>query len=595
MTRLAALPLLTFALYAAPVRADVSPEDIWRVLDAIPGVSAIASRKPDGLVLSNVTIAIPETPKPENLVLSLDTLILTRSGDGAVEVTAAPDIRLTWIEADQSRLSGTIAIPGARAFVSGSLEPGQLWIDSAFPTITPDLTETGPGATDRATITGTVTDLTAALARPSADDGLASMSLTIGSGDLSLKGTSANEALDAVLRLAGFNATLRLSPGYLTDPPLMPAGRVVLSLASDSFEVDASSPDIREFSNLVLSLSGLSARSAIDIGAEPADKSFPGASMTGDLSMSAATFLFEPGQAAAQDGTAGSLRARQSDITLAGRIVVPPGMENADLTPALTAGMAVDLRAGFGAGSSEADLPIPDFGNVATASTGTSASVTLSMSRSGFLFDVTQMGTAVRATVPGQPEPFEGKLGEVVLRMAGPLVRSAAAQPFELVLRLADATASDGVWALFDPQSTIPRDPATVSLRLTGKGEVMGDLLAQDRAPDDVPFHPRRIDLTELILSAGGARVAGSGALDFADRATVPPPTGQVNMTWKGVYALLDKLTALGLVPQDAGLGIRGGLGMIARPVGPDDLTTTFEFRDGGKVLANGAPLPGFD
>ena len=71
----------------------------------------------------------------------------------------------------------------------------------------------------------------------------------------------------------------------------------------------------------------------------------------------------------------------------------------------------------------------------------------------------------------------------------------------------------------------------------------------------------------------------------------MPAPTGNINVTIKGVNALIDNLIAMGLLPDDQAMGARMMLGMFARPgAAPDELTSLIEFRDGG-LFANGQQL----
>ena len=83
-----------------------------------------------------------------------------------------------------------------------------------------------------------------------------------------------------------------------------------------------------------------------------------------------------------------------------------------------------------------------------------------------------------------------------------------------------------------------------------------------------------------------------------ADRYRVPPslrdnpnePVGKLNGTFAGVNGLMDKLVAMGFVPEEQMMGMRMMLAMFAKPVDgqPDQLTSEIEFREGGSIFANG-------
>ena len=52
---------------------------------------------------------------------------------------------------------------------------------------------------------------------------------------------------------------------------------------------------------------------------------------------------------------------------------------------------------------------------------------------------------------------------------------------------------------------------------------------------------------------------------------------------------LIDKVTKMGLVPQDQAMGARMMLGMFAKPgEGTDTMTSKIEFNADGSIMANG-------
>ena len=71
-----------------------------------------------------------------------------------------------------------------------------------------------------------------------------------------------------------------------------------------------------------------------------------------------------------------------------------------------------------------------------------------------------------------------------------------------------------------------------------------------------------------------------------------PAPTGTVSLKGVGVNGLLDKLMAMGLVPEDQMMGARMMLGMFAKvdPATPDTMTSDLEFK-GKSFSANGMQL----
>ena len=51
---------------------------------------------------------------------------------------------------------------------------------------------------------------------------------------------------------------------------------------------------------------------------------------------------------------------------------------------------------------------------------------------------------------------------------------------------------------------------------------------------------------------------------------------------------IVDKLVAMGLIPEDQAMGARMMMGMFAVPSGEDELTSKIEFKEDGGVYANG-------
>ena len=104
------------------------------------------------------------------------------------------------------------------------------------------------------------------------------------------------------------------------------------------------------------------------------------------------------------------------------------------------------------------------------------------------------------------------------------------------------------------------------------------------------------LDIPALQLTIGGAEFTGKGALTFdnTDKTTfqgMPAPTGTIDLKLVGGNGLLDKLIAIGLIPQAQAMQGRMMMGMFARPGdGPDTLTSTLEFKNKG-FFANGMQL----
>ena len=78
------------------------------------------------------------------------------------------------------------------------------------------------------------------------------------------------------------------------------------------------------------------------------------------------------------------------------------------------------------------------------------------------------------------------------------------------------------------------------------------------------------------------------------DNSQFPPvPDGMVNVSLKGAFGLLNKLTEMGLVPAQNAMMIQGMSGMFFKPGGDgeDHLVSTIVMTKDGHISANGMPL----
>jgi hypothetical protein len=169
-------------------------------------------------------------------------------------------------------------------------------------------------------------------------------------------------------------------------------------------------------------------------------------------------------------------------------------------------------------------------------------------------------------------------------------------------MRLEGLSIDDMIWMIFDGGEVLPRDPATLILELTGKGnwfvditdpEAVAEFEENPRAPGDI----QALSLNRLLLTVAGAELNGTGdfTFDSSDLATfdgMPRPEGSATFNLIGANGLLDKLVQMGILPEDQAMGARMMMGIFARPGnGEDTLTSTIEVNSEGAVLANGQRL----
>jgi hypothetical protein len=188
--------------------------------------------------------------------------------------------------------------------------------------------------------------------------------------------------------------------------------------------------------------------------------------------------------------------------------------------------------------------------------------------------------------------------GESAFNVLMPASKSETPQDIAFLTKIVDLTVSEDIWGLFDPGATLARDPATFILDAKGTGRWLADIMDPAYQADGMepPGELNSLDLTQFLVKAAGAEVGATGGLTFDNSDLesfdgVPAPTGQINVTIKGVNKLIDNLIAMGLLPDDQAMGFRMMLGAFTRPgAGPDEVTSLVEFKDGG-LFANGQQL----
>ncbi|MDV4169913.1 hypothetical protein [Rhodovulum sp. FJ3] len=179
-----------------------------------------------------------------------------------------------------------------------------------------------------------------------------------------------------------------------------------------------------------------------------------------------------------------------------------------------------------------------------------------------------------------------------------PMLMSEDPQDYKLAFAYRGLTVEDSIWDLFDPQGILPRDPATISLDLSGKMEWLIDILSgAEPEAGEIPALVYDVAINDLTIDLAGASVEGSGAFelnhdDYISFDGIPAPIGDASFVITGANGLLDNLVAMGLMPEEQVLGVRMMMGIFATPgEGDDVLTSTIETTAEGQVFANGQRL----
>lgn len=326
-----------------------------------------------------------------------------------------------------------------------------------------------------------------------------------------------------------------------------------------------------------------------------------GTDTTFDMKASGATMTFAADTPQTPENPGGTVKVDVALTDLAGAgTVSSPGQATdlaADLARALKAGF--DLKSTLSFASLKADFDFAGTDDAGQNQTGKGTITTgateaaIGMSATGLAYKGSVEDTKAEITSSALPLPISYAAERSAFDMLLPVSKGDAAQPFKLAYALEGLTFADGIWNLFDPTSQLPRDPASLSVDLAGDAMVAVDLFdpalqQPGAAVPETPFAPQSLTINKIALDAVGAKADISGALEFGD--TPNEPVGKLNGTFDGVNGLLDKLVAMGFVPQEQMMGMRMMLAMFAKPVDgqTDQLTSEIEFREGGSIFANG-------
>ncbi|SEN81789.1 hypothetical protein SAMN04488103_10845 [Gemmobacter aquatilis] len=272
----------------------------------------------------------------------------------------------------------------------------------------------------------------------------------------------------------------------------------------------------------------------------------------------------------------------------------------ADLAAALKAGLTAEGNFAYAAATM--NMLVTDAkGDTKLSSSASGGEINFAMDASRLSYG----GAArdVSATMSGPEIPFPQlnlAYKEGAFNFLMPVSKSDKPADFGLMLKLAGLTVSEEIWSMFDPGKQLARDPMTLVIDTKGTATLNVDLMdeaSMTALGDDAPGELNSLNVSALQLTAAGADITGSGALTFdnTDMTTYegfPAPTGTVSLKGVGVNGLLDKLMAMGLVPEDQMMGARMMLGMFAKVVEgePDTMTSTLEFKD-KHFFANGMQL----
>lgn len=198
----------------------------------------------------------------------------------------------------------------------------------------------------------------------------------------------------------------------------------------------------------------------------------------------------------------------------------------------------------------------------------------------------------------GMPGPINWGAEGLSFEATLPADQPSGEYPFAVNLDLQNFVLDDTTWGLFDPNAVLPRDPARLAIDLDGTAELREQVLPGGQQSIQA-MEPRSVNINTLILDLAGARLDATGALkflgmqpQFGGMPAIPNMTGDVAITLAGVDGLLQGLAEIGLFDNQALIGARMMLGVVARPgAAPGTLESQLEFTPDGGVIANGMRL----
>lgn len=281
------------------------------------------------------------------------------------------------------------------------------------------------------------------------------------------------------------------------------------------------------------------------------------------------------------------------------RLDLLTALKGDDIGQALAQGLA--FAGDFAYGPAEFSFDFED-GREHTALSGSAAggSALVEMSADALAYEITGQNTTFTMSGTEIPLPeITVAYEDLAFAFALPAAASTEPRDFSFLVRLVNLALDEGIWSLFDPAAALPHDPATLIVDIAGRGNFAHGLFdPQTMMADSFPGDLHALDLRELRAAVAGAEVTGEGAFIFdnADRQTfpgVPRPMGEVELTAVGLTGLVDKLVAMGLLPQEEAASFQFMLGLFARQVEgqADTYTTKIELTPEGGIVANGQQL----
>jgi hypothetical protein len=278
------------------------------------------------------------------------------------------------------------------------------------------------------------------------------------------------------------------------------------------------------------------------------------------------------------------------DVTMPQTVSLMALQSASEFQKALQEGFAFTgtTKQGLSTGSSSQESGFMPYAMEMTAQSG---EANFAFDKDKFAVQSTGAGLEVNFTSAMMPVPVKVTSGPIEVNMVSPVTAGETAGDFALLMKVSQFTVNDEAWAMMDPGGALKRDPADLSIDVSGKGKI--DFLAMAIADEtgEVPPvpAPESLDIKDLSLKIAGAAFAATGAFTFDNSSGVPMPLGEANVSLTGGNALIDGLIATGIVTEEDAMGARMMMGMFFTPgADADSLTSKIEAKAGNEIYVNG-------
>ena len=299
-----------------------------------------------------------------------------------------------------------------------------------------------------------------------------------------------------------------------------------------------------------------------------------------------------------EPGGAGTIvmSGKINDIAGNASVAMPEGMDMSKPEFLMMEGFATTANYSYGQSNYIFDFDV-DGSQAAGSGTVGSGKLDVDFSTQGLSYDALARDVAFELQSADFPFPVKIGFAEYGLGLQIPLAQTEELSDFGFSINLTDLSVNEEIWMMGDPTGALSHDPATLKLDLSGKAKLFVDLMdpegAESMAMGQAPGEIHALTLNDLQLKIAGALLTGTGGFTFDNNAQsmvpgLPQPEGEVTLNLTGANKLIDSLVAMGLLPEDQAMMGRMMMGMFARTVGDDELTSTLEINAEGHILANG-------